>query len=676
MFIFDQLKRDDRQLQMISVIVAMGLVVLLTGLWFVQIVSGKKFEKNSENQSFRSVRIAPIRGRIFDRNGRVLAENQPRFTINVYLEELRDQFYSEYTNHVLPAYVAAHPEVRKQVKTGLLQKVISAVGLDSKPTKLRTVVPLTTKSELQQVACYNVVSNLTSQIGAILHTNVAIDWKKFQNHYVRDRYVPFPIISNLDKHQVAIYAERLSDQPDVELDVEALRRYPSGTRAAHLLGYARLQDPPEDERRIYRYCDRDYEGVVGLEAAYDEELRGKPGTKWIIVNNSYYRQREGHSDPSDPGDNLFLTIDANIQRAVEAEIAPYHGAVIVMDVNNGEVLAMASSPTFDPNGFANGVSAADWAKMNDEIRRPMFNRATFGAYNPGSTFKIITALACLESGLDPDEVIYLPGYYQDKHGHRIGDTAKAGDFDLKRAFYKSSNAYFITNGIRIAGVRKVMEVAKRFHLGEKTGIETPEVSGYVPTPEQGARLAEGHFANFCIGQEVTTTPIQMACFVSCIANGGKLFWPRVVLDHRSPDEPFELASHRAGNIRDQVRMDPHHLALIHEAMRLDTENPEANAYGAFHDSRYQPLSFQVAGKTGTAEIKRPGVKDKTTWFVSYAPFDHPKWAVVVMVESGGSGGGTCAPVAQKIYAALQKLDMQPTPKSTLANNLNDLAKPN
>jgi penicillin-binding protein 2 len=666
MFIFDQLKRDDRQLRIISILVVLGMAVLLTGLWFVQIVSGKKFEKNSENQSFRSVRIAPIRGRIFDRNGRVLAENQPRFAINVYLEELRSQFYFEYTNHVLPAYVAAHPEVRKQAKTGLMQKIISAIGLDSKPTKLRTVIPLTIKSGLQQVASYNVVSNLTSQIGTILHTNVTIDWKRFQNHYARDRYVPFPIFSNLDKHQVAIFAERLSDQPDVELDIESLRKYPNGTRAAHLLGYAHLQDPPEDERRIYRYCDRDYQGVLGLESAYDEDLRGKPGTKWIIVNNSYYRQREGHTEPSDPGDNLFLTIDANIQKAVENVLAPYHGAAVVMNVNNGEVLAMASSPTFDPNSFANGVSAADMVKMNDEIRRPMFNRATFGAYNPGSTFKIITALACLESGLDPDEVIYLPGYYQPKHGHRIGDTAKAGDFDLKRAFYKSSNAYFITNGIRLVGPRKLMEVARRFHLGEKTSIETPEVSGYVPTPDQAAKLAEGHFANFCIGQEVTTTPIQMACFVSCIANGGKLFWPRVVLDHRSPDEPFELASRRAGNIRDNVQINPRHLELLHQCMRLDTENPEANAYDAFHDASKEPLSFQVAGKTGTAEIKRPGVKDKTTWFVSYAPADRPRWAVIVMVESGGSGGHTCAPVARDIYAALQKLDMPSQPSRTVA----------
>lgn len=668
MFIFDQLRRDDRRLQIISVLVAAGMVVLLTGLWFVQIVSGKKFEKNSENQSFRSVRIAPIRGRIFDCNGRVLAENQPRFAINVYLEELRAQFYFEYTNRVLPAYVAAHPEVRKQVKVGLVKKVLMTVGLDSKSAKSVTVVPLQIKSELQQFASYVVVSNLTAQIGAILHTNVTLDWKKFHTHYLENRYVPFTIISDLDKHQVATYAERLSDQPDVELEVEALRKYPFGTRAAHLLGYARLTDPPEDERRSYRYCDRDYEGVVGIESAYDDELRGKPGTKWIVINNMRYRQREDHTEPSDPGDNIFLTIDANIQRAVEYELAPFHGASVVMDVNNGEVLAMASSPTFDPNKFADGVTAAEWATMNDEIRRPMFNRATFGAYNPGSTFKIVTALACLESGLNPDEEIYLPGYYRPKHGHPIKDTAGAGDFDLKRAFYRSSNAYFITNGIRMVGPRKLMEVAKRFHLGEKTGIETPEVSGYVPTPEQAARLPEGHFANFCIGQEVTTTPIQMACFVSCIANGGKLYWPRVVLDNRSPDEPFEMAAHRAGNLHDTVQINPHHLSLLHEIMRLDTENPEANAYGAFHNAGKEPLSFQVAGKTGTAEIKRPGVKDKTTWFVSYAPVDHPKWAVVVMIESGGSGGGTCAPVARNIYAALQKYDMQPAPKSTLANN--------
>jgi penicillin-binding protein 2 len=160
----------------------------------------------------------------------------------------------------------------------------------------------------------------------------------------------------------------------------------------------------------------------------------------------------------------------------------------------------------------------------------------------------------------------------------------------------------------------------------------------------------------------------MACFVSTIANGGKLFWPRVVVDHHSPDESFDLVARREGNLRDIVKMNPRHLELLREAMRLDTENPEANAYGAFHDAGKEALSFQVAGKTGTAEIKRPGVKDKTVWFVSYAPVDHPKWAVVVMVESGSSGGGTCAPVARDIYAALQKLDTQPATKNQMANN--------
>jgi penicillin-binding protein 2 len=329
---------------------------------------------------------------------------------------------------------------------------------------------------------------------------------------------------------------------------------------------------------------------------------------------------------------------------------------------------MASEPAFDPNMFVRGISKSESEQLRDPIRMPEFNRATFGAYNPGSTFKIVTALACLESGLDPNQQIYLPGYYQPKHGHRIDDRAGAGNFDLKRAFYKSSNAYFITNGLRFAGARKLLEVAHRFHLGEKTEIGTPEVRGDVPTPEQAVKLPEGKLANFCIGQEVTVTPIQMACFVSSIANGGKLFWPRVVITNRSPEEPFDLIGNREGNLRDIVKMDPQHLEILREAMRLDTQNPEANAYGAFHNAGKEALSFQVAGKTGTAEIKRPGVKDKTTWFVSYAPVDHPKWGVVVMVESGGSGGGTCAPVARDIYEALQRIDLQPTNKSTLVNN--------
>src|SRR4051794_36007797 len=162
MFIFDQLHKDERQLRTISIVVASGLLVLLTGLWFVQIVRAKKFERSSEKQSYRSVRMAPIRGRIFDRTGKVLAENQPRFAINVYLEELRTQFYFEYTNRILPAYVAAHPEVKKAAKAGLLQKLLISVGL-AQAKKTSIVIPLTTRNELQQFSSYVVVSNLTSE---------------------------------------------------------------------------------------------------------------------------------------------------------------------------------------------------------------------------------------------------------------------------------------------------------------------------------------------------------------------------------------------------------------------------------------------------------------------------------------------------------------------------------
>lgn len=632
MLIFDQLKKSDRQLQIISIGLLAGMAVLVCGLWWVQIITSKRHEANLKRQSLRLVRVPALRGKILDRNGTVLAENSPRYDINVYFEELLDQFSFEYTNSVRKEFLRQNPAIKK--------------------------IPSAVREELSMEARYRAVSNVTYRVGAALQQGLILERKKFISHYRERPFMPFPLFRSLTQQQVAIFSERQSELRGVELEVQPVRVYPNSNACAHVVGYVQWQDAFEDDEEInFKSRLPDFAGKMGVESAFDSILRGKAGVKSLLVNNMGYRQREEMAVPSKPGQNIWLTIDLAIQQATEKALASAmartRGAAVVMDVQTGDILAIASAPAFDPNMFLDGLSAAEAGLLYDKEMRPEFNRATFGTYTPGSIFKIITAIACFEANVvDPRAKFDNPGFYQpNKNAHRIDDTAPPGEYDFERAFKRSSNTYFIHYGLK-AGVEKIVEVGKRFHLGEKTDIPTrQEVSGSFPSPNQlGSWTATGRTANMCIGQEITVTPLQMVCMTAAIANGGKLFWPRIVVRSESPvGDDTGAVSIAPARVREQIGFNPQHLNLIRRAMLADVVDPSEGTGRA----AYIP-DYTVAGKTGTAEVLVHGKKDKNTWFASYGPYENPRYAVVVMVESGASGGGTCAPVAKKIYEAIQK----------------------
>jgi penicillin-binding protein 2 len=646
MFIFDIFKREARRLRVVSALVAAALIVLLGRLWYVQIVSASQLESRLQQQSIREVEVPGVRGRILDRNGRVLAENRPQYNAVLYLEDLRDQFASEYTNHVKKEYLRDHP------------------GTPS------TRVP---KGKLGLEADYNVVSNITYQVGMELRQSNEIDPAKFRSFYNDYRHVPFHILTNLDTRQVAQFSERLSDRPWLDLEVQPVRSYPNHTAAAHVLGY--VQRTGENSK----YLPAVYEGRTGVEAAFDDQLAGQSGTNAVLVDYLGYRQpkREVISE-SHAGKDLYLTIDLGLQRAAEGALGNQRGAAIVMDVHSGDILAMASSPTFEPGEFVNGISAERFKQLSEPKLTPQLNRATFGAYNPGSTFKIITAIACLEAGvMDPEEVYHVApnpekptrGLFTEQ-GYNIKDTAPPGDYKFENAFYHSSNSYFCHYGLKV-GLRKLLEVARRFHLGEKTGLATrEEVAGFVPRPEQAGKAIALHSApDVSIGQEITVTPLQMAVMISAIANGGTIYWPRIVTHTLASDGSGEELFPKA-SVRDQVQLNPQHLQLIRHAMLADTESVDSQAHPHFYQGATPRLpNFKVAGKTGTAQVKSPGVDyEQVTWFDSYAPYESPRYTVVVVVEGGSSGAGTCAPIAEEIYEAILRQEKAAQPKPALALN--------
>jgi penicillin-binding protein 2 len=659
MFIFDILKQDGRRVQALAALVAAGLFVLLAGLWWVQIVCAREFEADREKHSFRHVRTPALRGRIIDCTTNILADDQPHYNAILHLEELQAQFAEQY-KCLVKEYARAHPEV------------INSKGRPNLPASVRT--------NLQAQANCAVVSNITYLVSVSLQEPRALNTNAFLKHYRDHPYVPFQIVPDLTPRQVALFAEQWSGSPAVELETQPVRNYRYKSLAANLLGYVR---PRRDDSASAKYSFDMlyYQGDSGLEYVYDDKLSGQPGDNSVLINNQNYRQREEVERPDLPGNDIYLTIDLDLQRAAEKALASVElnvrGAVVVMDPRNGDILALVSAPSFDPNIFVRGPTPQDMERLGDPHFTPQINRAIYGAYPPGSTFKIITTLACLETGLDPNEIYQSPGEYRATPTAKpIGDEAGPGPFNLERAFYRSSNTYFIVMGK--SRIRKILEVAKRFHLGEKTGFSPrprQEAAGNVPGPEKVGHLGMS-IPDICIGQEITITPLQMAGMISVIANGGTLYVPRVVSYARSSDTGEKEELVERGRIRDHVQINPDDLNRLRQIMLADTEHgPDSlglggTAYPAFHRGGPASLgNFRVAAKTGTAEVKSPGSPyHKITWFASYGPFEDPRYVVIVMVEDGASGGRSCAPPAELIYEAILKREHIGGRASTLAHN--------
>ena len=648
---FAPIKQPDTQLRVVTLVLVAGFCVLLGGLWYVQVFSSKRFADSLEDQAVRSVRIPAVRGKILDRNGQPFAENRPTYNIELYLAELGKHFRAEYL-------------------------------------RLRPAGARLTRSEreaMEWTARYPVVSNITTQVGDWLQQPQVIDEKKFQRHYNEVRALPISILQNLTAVQVARFAERPGVFPGLDLEIQPLRVYPHGSLAAHVLGMLHTDNSSqEEEDSFYHYRLPDWKGMTGIEGIFDAQLRGLAGTRSMTVNRLGYREHETVLRTPEPGDNLVLTLDFKLQQAVERALvtpmfgAQTRGAAVVLDVQTGDVLALASAPAFEPAEFMGRISNEHWTNvLNHPIQKPLLNRATQENYHPGSIFKMLTALAALEmEALDPKLIFNVeadperPGRGCIHIGNRkIKDTVAHGPYNFKKALVHSSNSYFIHHALKPGVLQKMIMLGEKFHLGERTGLlPRQETAGEFPDQTDLVRRWQpGDTANLAIGQgKVSVSPLQMAVMIAAIANGGKVFSPRLVLRIEPSDPQFgEQGTAYPPSLRDELGVKPANLRLIHEAMLADVEE----VGGTGRDAKVDGL--QIGGKTGTAEVEHGGrVVDKTTWFASFAPVERPKWAVVVMVESGASGGKTCAPVAKKIYEALQKRERESGQKPAALAGLN------
>lgn len=674
MIVFDQLKKNDTQLQLLALLFCVGFAVLLTGLWWVQIVNASRYQESLETQSFRSVRIPAVRGKITDRNGVTLAENRPSYSINLYLEELSPSFKKEYQR--------SRP---RKVVTNDLPFWKDWLGFQSVKTQFVRLNDEQAQAVTRN-SRYRVASGVVTRVANVLQTPLTLDYTNFYRHYETRRALPYPLVANLTSEQVARFEEQGINSLGLDLEVQPTRLYPQGSTAAHLLGYLkRDDDSAEGEAAYFSYRLPDYKGLIGIEFGLDQQLRGRAGAKSVQVNNLGYRQTETVLEGAVAGTNVVLTIDLEVQRAAEAALrtnnATRRGAVVVMDVRSGNILALASNPTFSPNLFANRMTYQEYQQIQALTAEK--NRATAENYQAGSIFKTIVALAALETPqarFNPHELYRVAPnpnkptagiIYVGKQPFR--DTVSPGDYDLRLAIAKSSNSYFISLGLRPGVFERVIELGRRLHFGER--FETDDLPlrqqtpGHFPKAKDIARddWRDGDTASVCIGQgRMDVTPLQIAVMISAIANGGTVLKPRLV-DRLEPADPVGLATTTkfpSGQVRDQLGISKRSLDIVRDAMLAETESDVGTG------RHVQGCGFRVCGKTGTAELqilREDGLKKNTTWFASFAPYETPRYAVAVMVEDGQSGGTTCVPIAREVYVALKSFETRSANKKLTAS---------
>jgi penicillin-binding protein 2 len=667
MLIFDQLKKDDPHLRLVAIAVLSGLGVLLAGLWWVQVVSARDYQANLETQSFRTVRIPAVRGKILDRNGVALAESRPTYNVSLYLEELHKAFQAAYSVKARRAQ-AELKQNQKELEKKLHRKL-------TKAERKQFIFTLQAQILLRQQARYEVASNVVLQVNQRLRQPLWLNPTNFERHYETRLALPCPVLTNLNAAQIARFEEQSTSRIGVDLELQSTRNYPFETTAAHILGHLRRDDDSkEGEESFFSFRLPDYRGVIGVEYGFDKELRGTAGAKSVLVNNAGYRQTENTWSEAKPGDNVVTTIDLRLQQVAEHALqsvsgSATRGAAVVMEVHTGDILAMASSPTFNPNSFLPSLSPANGQRIAEQHAEE--NRATIENYQPGSIFKTVVGLACLEAGLDPNATIDNPGYI-DVGRYRVHDLARPGTYDFHRALKMSSNTYFVDKGLHVAGISNIVKLAQRLHLGERTGLPTrQEVPGIFPSLKKvGANWQDGDTANMCIGQgPMAVTPIQMAVLASALANGGKVLWPRLVdrIETADPTVGAPPKSFPATRVRDELGVKASNLQIVRKAMLADVEEDGTGRAAAVP-------GMSICGKTGTAQVKNEHNETigETTWFLSFAPYDEPRYAVVVMVEMEarrGSGGGTCGPVAKEIYIAIRDLERSaPGKPQTLAKD--------
>ncbi len=573
--------------------------VLAGRLYQLQFLKADQYQLLAEGNRVKLQVVPPARGRITDRNGVALADRQQNFRLLLEPEN--------------------SPDARKT--------------LDA----LQAILPLTEAKQRE------VRRQLRGRMGPPQLLKEYLSWDELST--------------------VEFHAPQL---PGVRVDVGEMRRYPMGEQTAHLLGYVgavAIRDLPEEGATNYTLLKQPgfKIGKGGLEQSLEPQLQGKAGARYIEVDVHGQHARELKRVPAEAGHTMRLGLDAELQRFATERLGEESGSIVVLDVTDGSVVALASTPAFDPNRFSGGITTDYWKELNRNIRKPLLNKATHGIYPPGSTFKMVTGLAGLESGvIDRHTSFHCPGYwYLGNHKFNCWKEGGHGTVSIERAIAVSCDTFFYNVGQRL-GVERLVAMGKKFGFGRPTSALLPSESGaLLPSPawkqaRYKAPWQGGDTINIAIGQGyMLATPMQLAVMTARIANGGREVSPRFVLS-----EPVESEAKKPP----LLGIRPESLQLIRNGMEAVSNSTWGTAYA----SRIPEVGMEMAGKTGTAQvhsITQRGVNQNSlpwhlrhhAWFVGYAPVDKPRFATCVLIEHGGGGASAAAPVARDVLKKAQEL---------------------
>jgi penicillin-binding protein 2 len=598
---------------------AVLLATLVGRMYYLQVIESSKYQMLADQNRINIRLLPPPRGRILDRNGVPLAVNQQNYRVLVVAEQTDD-----------------------------IGETLDALG---------TICPVSDHDRARII----------------------------REAERRPSFASVMVRENLTWEEMSRVEINAPDLPGVMIDVGQTRNYPLQELGAHFLGYVSAvsendlqnSNDPLLELPGFRI------GKAGVEKVYDLALRGKGGTSQVEVNAVGRVIRELSRDEGQPGADLKLTIDVDLQRYTMERLGDESAAAVMIDVHTGEVLVLASTPSYDPNAFNRGLTGEEWKELTTNPRAPLTNKAIAGQYAPGSTFKMMTALAALESGsITPDTKIFCPGEMQlgsitfhcwKKGGH--------GAVDMQTAIQRSCDVYFYEVGRR-TGYERIAEMAKRFGLGGLTGLDLPgERAGVIPNKAWKAATFNqpwypGETLVNAIGQGyVSTTPLQLATMAARIANGGYAVSPHLAQDKLAGNK---LVPRKAQNWPD-MGISSQSMAVIRRGMNLVCNERGGTAF----EARIKDPDMAMAGKTGSAQVKRMTARehevkvkeDQIPWkdrdnalFVAYAPVSAPRYAVGICIEHGMHGGSAAAPIARDMLLAAQRklLERNTAPGSTPA----------
>ncbi len=595
------------------ILVLLCLAILVARLVYLQVIRYDYFAELSQGNRIRIDPVPPSRGLIYDRNGVLLALNRPAYQLEVTREQTPD----------------LGKTLQGLADLGLLEE-----------------------DELERIE------------GTIR---------------ARRSFNAVPVRLQLTERELARFAVHRPDFPGVEVRPRLTRHYPNGGSGVHALGYvAAISEKDQERIDLANYAGTTLIGKLGVERSYEDELHGQTGYQQLLVNAQGRNvERVGLQTPElkrrapVAGNDLILAIDDGLQKIIEQALGGRRAAVVAIDPANGDILAYVSTPTFDPNGFARGLTYAEYDELQNNLDKPLYDRALRGLYPPGSTIKPLVALAALEAGVvTKNESHWCRGYFQlPRSSHRYRDWKKGGHgtMNMHSAIAQSCDTYFYEMANRL-GINALHDFLVRFGLGGETGIDIAgERSGVVPSPEwkkQAFKRREqqiwfpGETVIAGIGQGyVLTTPLQLAHVAATIASRGKRFEPRLVRAVRDSGtgETRELPAKELPPVE---LKDPAHWDVVIGGMIGVLNDPRGTA------RRQQAgAPYTIAGKSGTAQVFTVGQKEKYdeseiserlrdhALFIAFAPADAPKLAVAVLIENGRSGSGAAAPITRAVFDA-------------------------